>query len=77
MAMKGLKWKEYLTGPERDEAVAAYDKELHNLTKQGGALQELFPEGPTAEEYKVARSKATHCILLLERKRSFMLIFIL
>ena len=73
MSMKGLKWKEFLSGSDRDETLAAYNKEMHNLTRDGGALQELFPDGPTAEEYRKAKAKATHCILLLERKRSGLL----
>lgn len=74
LAQRGLKWKDYLGSKHNAEVTEAYHTEMVKLLEpETGALVELFPTGPTSDEFHRANAPgavATWTMLLLEVKRS-------
>ena len=68
VAMTYLPWDRYLAGPERQQVIDAWRKELQALL-QLGAIVELVPGSPEWQE-AVASASCTPCRVLLSFKRS-------
>ena len=68
VAMTDLPWDRYLAGPERQQVIEAWRKELQALL-QLGAIVELVPGSPEWQE-AVASASCTPCRVLLSFKRS-------
>ena len=65
IALRDLKWGEWLHGQHHDAIVASYHKEFNGLTST--VLEELAPDHA---DYATAVRRATNCRVILEYKRS-------
>ena len=65
---RNLSWKQFLASPQRQEAIAAFEKEITSIVSMG-VMTELQPG--TAQYARALKSPATTmCSVLLDRKRT-------